>query len=560
MWGTDITKVVTSRSRNPWHNDDENPIEEAHAQQTPNVELHESRERADSSGSSSDDVSGTWGERDAGGIHQRMAREDFEALRRTLTSLSKTRSHTQSERRALSRKSTHRPGTDRRSTRRSSTADTETGDVEAAAGGKEDDFELGEFMKEGYFEKRKDGQSAKKVGVVWKNLTVTGEGSSASFVRTLPNAVIGTFGPDLYKIISGFIPSLKLKKHAQTRTLLNDFSGILQDGEMMLVLGRPDSGCSTFLKAIANNREGYADVTGTVSYGGIPAGKQHKKFRGEVNYNPEDDTHFANLNVWQTLYFALLNKTKKRDKAEINVILDALLKVFGISHTKYTPVGDEYVRGVSGGERKRVSIAETLATKSTVVCWDNSTRGLDASTALDYAKSLRIMTDISNRTTFVTLYQAGEGIYELMDKVLLIDQGRCVFEGPANEAKQYFLDLGFHCPERQTTADFLTAVTDPTERQFREGCEASTPKSPEELEAAFRKSKQYQTLLRNIDEYEKDLKKSDCADAREFENAVHESKSKTVSDKSPYTVSFIRQVWACTLREFWLTWGDKTTL
>jgi ABC-type multidrug transport system ATPase subunit len=61
------------------------------------------------------------------------------------------------------------------------------------------------------------------------------------------------------------------------------------------------------------------------------------------------------------------------------------------------------------------------------------------------------MTDISNRTTFVTLYQAGEGIYELMDKVLLIDQGRCIFQGPAKEAKQYFIDLGFHCPERQTT-------------------------------------------------------------------------------------------------------------
>jgi ABC-type multidrug transport system ATPase subunit len=101
-------------------------------------------------------------------------------------------------------------------------------------------------------------------------------------------------------------------------------------------------------------------------------------------------------------------------------------------------VGNEYVRGVSGGERKRVSIAETLATKSTVVCWDNSTRGLDASTALDYANSLRVMTDISNRTTFVTLYQAGEGIYRLMDKVLVIEEGRMIYQGPAKDAKAYF--------------------------------------------------------------------------------------------------------------------------
>ena len=115
-----------------------------------------------------------------------------------------------------------------------------------------------------------------------------------------------------------------------------------------------------------------------------------------------------------------------------------------------------------------MSIAETLATKSTVVAWDNSTRGLDASTALDYANSLRVMTDISNRTTLVTLYQAGEGIYELMDKVLVIDEGRMVYQGPAKAAKKYFEGLGYLCPERQTTADFLTSCTDPTERRFRE--------------------------------------------------------------------------------------------
>jgi hypothetical protein len=102
---------------------------------------------------------------------------------------------------------------------------------------KEDDFELDEFMREGHFEKRKDGRSAKKVGVVYKNLTVKGVGSTASFARTLPDAVLGTFGPDLYRIVSNFIPALKLGRHKQMRTLINDFSGIVKDGEMMLVLG-----------------------------------------------------------------------------------------------------------------------------------------------------------------------------------------------------------------------------------------------------------------------------------------------------------------------------------
>ena len=134
-----------------------------------------------------------------------------------------------------------------------------------------------------------------------------------------------------------------------------------------------------------------------------------------------------------------IDKPRQKHQAdEIPVNINALLRIFGIIHTINTLVGNEYVHGVSGGERKRVSVAETLATKSTVVCWDNSTRGLDASTALDYANSLRVMTDISNRTTFVTLYQAGEGIYQLMDKVLVIEEGRMIYQGPARDAKAYF--------------------------------------------------------------------------------------------------------------------------
>ncbi|EAT88972.2 hypothetical protein SNOG_03767 [Parastagonospora nodorum SN15] len=557
LWGSNLQNQPSRDGRrNPWHEDEYLRDGREEVVTTPG-------ESDDSSPTGIDRNAGTWGERDAGRLDTRTAAEDLNVLREELASLSRTRSHGQQQPdrndglfRTLSRKSTRQSGhqqdelaktTSRKSTRPSAAhqpstensiprteddsgdkADQEPGDICAVAAEKEDDFELGEFMKEGHFEKRKDGESAKKVGVVYKNLTVKGVGSTASFVRTLPDAVLGTFGPDLYRIVSGWVPAIRLGQHKQTRTLIHDFSGVVKDGEMCLVLGRPGSGCSTFLKAIANNRESYASVEGDVSYGGISAEKQKKQFRGEM----------ANLNVWQTLSFALKNKTRKNEKGDIPIILDALLRIFGISHTKYTLVGDEVPLSVGTIQHG----------------------GWTPATALDYAKSLRIMTDISNRTTFVTLYQAGEGIYEVMDKVIVIDQGHCIYQGPAREARQYFIDLGFHCPERQTTADFLTAVTDPTERQFREGYEASAPKTPEDLERAFRQSDMHKRGLAEIEQYEADLKNSEYKDAKEFEGAVREGKSKTVRKKSPFTVSFIRQVLACTQREFWLTWGDKTTL
>ncbi|KAK0948558.1 ATP-binding cassette transporter snq2 [Friedmanniomyces endolithicus] len=512
--------------------------------------------------------SGTWGERDAGGFDELYARENFDTLRKELTELGRVRSKDaqtlklQRTISATSRRSKNlsRPGTRHTATSRTA-EESEAGDLEAGPEHEkeEDEFVLDQFMREGHFGQRIDGASAKKVGVIYKNLTVKAVGAGALFVRTLPDAVIGTFGPDLYHVLCRYIPALA-RRAGETRDLIHDFTGCVRDGEMMLVLGRPGAGCSTFLKAISNNRESYAAVTGDVSYGGIDAAKQKKMYRGEVNYNPEDDSHMASLNVWQTFTFALMTKTKKKAREEIPIIANALLRMFGIAHTKYTLVGDEYTRGVSGGERKRVSIAETLASKSTVVCWDNSTRGLDASTALDYARSLRIMTDISDRTTLVTLYQAGEGIYDLMDKVLVIDQGRMIFQGRKEEARQYFIDLGFDAPDRQTTADFLTAVTDPVERRFRSGCEASTPKTPEELERAFRQSPNHQKVLDDIKEYESYLEQTNYKDAKQFEDAVQEGKSKNVRQKSPYTVSFFRQVLACVDREFWLIFGDTTTL
>ncbi len=115
--------------------------------------------------------------------------------------------------------------------------------------------------------------------------------------------------------------------------------------------------------------------------------------------------------------------------------METYSRVFSIPHILDTLVGDEYIRGVSGGERNRISIVESLAADPSVVAWDNTTRGLDAASAIDYARSLRIMTDTCGKATIVSLYQASDAVFELMDTLLLIDAGRMIFQGPANVAK-----------------------------------------------------------------------------------------------------------------------------
>jgi ATP-binding cassette subfamily G (WHITE) protein 2 (SNQ2) len=408
---------------------------------------------------------------------------------------------------------------------------------------------------------REAGIKNKHIGAYWKDLTVRGVGGMQNYVRTFPDAFV-----DFFDVVSPVRNMLGLGHKPEEATLLDGFSGVCRPGEMVLVLGKPGSGCTTFLKAMANQRFGYTSVTGEVLYGPWTA-DEFKRYRGEAVYNGEDDIHHPTLTVEQTLGFALDTKMPARrpgnmSKAEFKShAIDLLLRMFNIEHTRHTVVGDQFVRGVSGGERKRVSIAEMMITNACICSWDNSTRGLDASTALDFAKSLRIQTDLYRLTTFVSLYQASENIYNLFDKVLVIDEGRQVYFGPAKEARAYFEGLGFAPRPRQTTPDYCCGCTDEWEREYAPGRSAAdAPHSPDSLKEAFRASSHYKAVEAEMAAYRAELEHDEQRSRHdEFQMAVKESKRAT-SARSVYQVGFHLQIWALMRRQFTLKMQDRFNL
>ncbi|ORX95994.1 ABC transporter G family protein [Basidiobolus meristosporus CBS 931.73] len=426
-----------------------------------------------------------------------------------------------------------------------------------AAEEQEMEFNLKDFLQTAADSYKKEGIKGKRMGVTFRNLTVVGEGADATHISDLTTP---------FEVIGRWLNPLKWLTKSQRGTdfnILHDITGFVRDGEMLLVLGRPGSGCTTFLRVIANKRKEYKAVEGALAYGGVQA-DEFSHYRGESMYVMEEDVHYPTLTVSQTLKFALKTKTpgKRLPNQTRNMfvsnVLHMLGSMFGLNKAMNTLVGNEFVRGLSGGERKRLSIAEAMASRSAINCWDCSTRGLDAASALDYAKSLRVMSNTLNKTTIASFYQASDSIYYQFDKVVILDKGRCIFFGPVHRAKSYFEELGFVCPARKSTPDFLTGITNPHERVVAPGWEGKTPRTAAEFEQAFHASSDYKLLMEEMQQYERWIQETNPAN--EFRDHLREAKAKTLPKKSPYTTSYISETKALLIRQFQLIWGDKASL
>lgn len=394
-----------------------------------------------------------------------------------------------------------------------------------------DDFDLQAILKGFVNGITERGLKLRSSGVVLDNVSTIGNDNSIAYAPTLLDLV-----PN---------PLAALKKTPQ-RKILNNINGFVKSGEMCLVLGRPGAGCSTFLRTVTGETHHYKGVDGRIIYDGIPHDEMVKDFKSELIYNPEYDEHFPHLTVKQTLKFAVACRTpatrpKGVSREEyINVMVDMLGTVFGLRHTFGTKVGNDVIRGVSGGERKRVSIAEALSARAAVYGWDNATRGLDSSTALEYAQAIRTTTNLLRSVSFVTLYQASENIFTLFDKVTVLYEGRQIFFGPVEKARQFFIDMGYEPLNRQSTSEFLTSITDPLGRFAREGFEHKVPLTPREFEDYWLKSEEYKLLVNEIKDQESIVDAESTKQLFKESLALEKSKHQKVSSK--YTISYPAQL------------------
>ncbi|KAG2961598.1 ABC transporter G family member 37 [Phytophthora cactorum] len=270
----------------------------------------------------------------------------------------------------------------------------------------------------------------------------------------------GTVGSHLSSIFTPWQKVPTTTKHA-----LHPMSGIIKPGSMTLILANPGAGKSTFLKALAGKLQDnkQTEIGGEILYSGLKGEEIDLiKLVGLVD---QTDNHIPTLTVRETFKFADLcvngrpedQPEEMRDIAALRTEL--FLQILGLENCADTVVGNALLRGVSGGERKRVTVGEVLVGGQSLFLCDEISTGLDSAATFDIIKALRTWCKTLGGSVIVALLQPTPEVVEQFDDILMVNEGHMVYHGPRTEILDYFDERGFSCPPRVDPADFLIEVT-----------------------------------------------------------------------------------------------------
>ncbi|GFS39139.1 ABC-2 type transporter family protein [Actinidia rufa] len=244
----------------------------------------------------------------------------------------------------------------------------------------------------------------------------------------------------------GFLKNSK----SEEKIILKGVSGIVYPGEMLAMLGPSGSGKTTLLTALGGRLSGR--LTGTIAYNGEPFSNIMKRNTGFVT---QDDVLYPHLTVTETLIFtALLRLPNSLTNDEKITHAEAVIIQLGLNRCKNSIIGGPFLRGVSGGERKRVSIGQEMLINPSLLFLDEPTSGLDSTTAQRIVSTLWELAN-GGRTVVMTIHQPSSRLFYMFHKVLLLSEGNPVYFGKGANTMDYFASIGYAPLVAMNPSDFL---------------------------------------------------------------------------------------------------------
>nr|XP_043620816.1 pleiotropic drug resistance protein 3-like [Erigeron canadensis] len=328
----------------------------------------------------------------------------------------------------------------------------------------------------------KVGVQLPSVEVRYKNLYVEAE---CEIVHGKP---LPTLWNSLQSMLSHLVMIPGFKSKRAKICILNNISGVIKPGRMTLLLGPPGCGKTSLLKALSGNLNKSLKISGEISYNGYKL----EEFVPQKTsaYISQDDLHIPEMTVRETLDFSsccqgtgsraeMMIEVNKREKEggiipdpDVDTFMKAIsiegqkttlqtnyiLKILGLDICADTMFGDAMRRGISGGQKKRLTTGEMIVGPTKALFMDEISNGLDSSTTYQIIACLQQLSHITDASVLISLLQPSPEAFDLFDDIMLMAEGMIVYHGPRSNVLEYFENLGFKCPERKGVADFLQEV------------------------------------------------------------------------------------------------------
>ncbi|KAM7523764.1 hypothetical protein LguiA_013666 [Lonicera macranthoides] len=290
------------------------------------------------------------------------------------------------------------------------------------------------------------------------------------------------------------------EKKGGRRPILEGLTGYVEPGEVLAIMGPSGSGKSTLLDSLAGRLDSNTRQSGEI----FVNGRKQKLAFGTSAYVTQDDTLMTTLTVKEVVFYSAqlqlpstMSKSEKRERAETTI------REMGLQDSMNTRIGGWSIKGLSGGQKRRVSICIEILTRPKLLFLDEPTSGLDSAASYHVMSRIIKLASRDKMTVVASIHQPSSEVFELFHNLCLLSSGRTIYFGSAATANEFFAINGFPCPSMRNPSDhYLRTINKDFDTDIEQGHGERTSSSQaiDILFKSYKSSQAYQNVQLQVSE------------------------------------------------------------